>query len=367
MTRKFRPGALLALSVLLPACDSGTSPVAPADPKETSLTISAHPPEIPVDGTSEIRAVALHKASGTPVRTGTEIHFTTDLGTIDPIARTDSDDIAVATLHADGRDGSAKVRARSGAIKAEPDPLTVTIKPADPNLVATFTTDPMETRESLTIKFKYPDSGKATSWAWNFGDGDTSSDRNPLHKFPGPDHYRVSLTVSDGRTSDSTSKLLRIGAEAGFTFTPAGLKVTFKDDTSVPRPSAWKWHFGDGKESALEDPVHTYEKAGDYEVRLEIETLDAGSDSTTRVLRVEAPPVTPPEADFKAVPNGLTVIFTDESDNDPTSWEWDFGDGKGSSEQDPVHTYAAAGTYLVELTVRNAGGADSVRKFVEVN
>jgi photosystem II stability/assembly factor-like uncharacterized protein len=62
----------------------------------------------------------------------------------------------------------------------------------------------------------------------------------------------------------------------------------------------------------------------------------------------------PPAASFTFTVTGLTVSFTDTS-NDPdgfiTSWEWDFGDGAGSSEQHPSHTYDTANTYIVYLTV----------------
>ncbi|KQC05827.1 MAG: hypothetical protein APR53_01950 [Methanoculleus sp. SDB] len=58
----------------------------------------------------------------------------------------------------------------------------------------------------------------------------------------------------------------------------------------------------------------------------------------------------------------LTVAFTDLSEKmeDPasTSWLWDFGDGATSTEHYPIHTYTAAGTYTVTLTVTNAGGSD---------
>ncbi|MDD3071678.1 MAG: PKD domain-containing protein, partial [Methanoculleus horonobensis] len=72
-----------------------------------------------------------------------------------------------------------------------------------------------------------------------------------------------------------------------------------------------------------------------------------------------------PVAAFSAnVTNGtapLTVAFTDASTGDPTSWVWDFEDDGivDSTEQSPVHTYTAAGTYTVNLTVANAGGSDA--------
>ena len=55
---------------------------------------------------------------------------------------------------------------------------------------------------------------------------------------------------------------------------------------------------------------------------------------------------------------GQTVQFTDASLYSPTIWSWQFGDGAVSSEQNPTHAYAAAGTYTVFLVVRNAGGMD---------
>jgi PKD repeat protein len=54
----------------------------------------------------------------------------------------------------------------------------------------------------------------------------------------------------------------------------------------------------------------------------------------------------------------LTVQFTDESTNTPTSWDWDFGDTNTSTDQHPEHEYADPGSYTVELEATNAGGSD---------
>jgi PKD repeat protein len=59
---------------------------------------------------------------------------------------------------------------------------------------------------------------------------------------------------------------------------------------------------------------------------------------------------------------GEVLHFSDTSTGAPTSWSWTFGDGAGSSDQSPAHTYAAAGTYTVVLTVANAGGQSSVSR-----
>jgi PKD domain len=74
-------------------------------------------------------------------------------------------------------------------------------------------------------------------------------------------------------------------------------------------------------------------------------------------------PNTPPFADFIANPtsgkNGLNVIFTDQSSGIVTSRLWDFGDGGTSTEENPSHTYASAGTFTVSLTVVSLGGSDT--------
>ena len=62
----------------------------------------------------------------------------------------------------------------------------------------------------------------------------------------------------------------------------------------------------------------------------------------------------------------LTVIFTDLSTGNIDKWSWDFGDGSKSSQQNPVKTYKAAGTYVVTLTVSNAISSDSTSQFVAV-
>jgi PKD repeat protein len=55
----------------------------------------------------------------------------------------------------------------------------------------------------------------------------------------------------------------------------------------------------------------------------------------------------------------LTVSFTDQSRGNPTEWLWEFGDGATSTEQNPSHTYSAAGSYNITLTVTNAYGSDT--------
>jgi hypothetical protein len=82
-------------------------------------------------------------------------------------------------------------------------------------------------------------------------------------------------------------------------------------------------------------------------------------------------PTPAPVADFSAIPTSgpvpLTVAFTDQSSNYPTSWLWDFGDGWTSTEQNPSHLYEVPGTYTVTLSVSSPGGSDTEIKANHVN
>lgn len=104
---------------------------------------------------------------------------------------------------------------------------------------------------------------------------------------------------------------------------------------------------------------------------------DFGNDTTTVAPTVTAttvpttkpttePTQVPLVADFTADPTSgsapLAVAFNDASAGGPTSWRWDFGDGGTSTERNPIHTYAAEGTYSVTLTVGNAHDSDTVMK-----
>jgi subtilisin-like proprotein convertase family protein/PKD repeat protein len=73
-----------------------------------------------------------------------------------------------------------------------------------------------------------------------------------------------------------------------------------------------------------------------------------------------------PVAAFNWFASGSVVQFTNQSTNG-TSYAWDFGDGSTSTDQNPVHTYAAGGTYTVTLVVTNACGTDTITWTIDTN
>jgi len=144
----------------------------------------------------------------------------------------------------------------------------------------------------------------------------------------------------------------------------APLTVNFTD-LSTQSPTSWSWTFGDGGTSGAQHPSHEYTVANTYTVSLEACNAQ-GCDTETKTDYITVTSPQPPVADFSGNPLSgyapLTVYFTDQSTNTPTSWSWTFGDSGTSSAENPSHEYTAVNTYDVSLTATNAQGQDTETK-----
>ncbi len=129
-------------------------------------------------------------------------------------------------------------------------------------------------------------------------------------------------------------------------------------DNSQPGPSGpitgWEWDFGDGGTSTSQNPTHAYSATGNYSVTLTI--TGTGSDGTATITSsITVVDLGVLVAAFSYSVSGLAVTFTDHSVAGPsgpiTGWAWTFGDTNTSTSQNPSHTYGAAGSYTVTLTV----------------
>ncbi|HEV2951316.1 MAG TPA: PKD domain-containing protein, partial [Actinomycetota bacterium] len=248
-------------------------------------------------------------------------------------------------------------------------PSQLVLRVAPLPLAADFSASRTSGGAPLAVDFTDTSAGEPTVWAWDFGDGTTSSAQNPSHTYSTPGTYTVTLTVTDadGFTSTKTrAAYVTVEALAAeFTGSPtsgaAPLAVTFSD-ASTGGPTSWAWDFGDGGTSSEQNPSHIYSTPGTYTVTLTVTDANGGTSTRTRTSYVTALPLT---AEFTGTPTfgtaPVTVSFNDSSIGTPTSWAWNFGDGGTSSSQNPSHTYSTPGTYSVTLTVTDASGATSTK------
>jgi len=233
--------------------------------------------------------------------------------------------------------------------------------------IADFSSDITETCVGAAVQFTDL-SLYAVAWWWDFGDGTNSTEQNPVHNYSAPGVYTVSLKVYNRCGRDMKIRELYItvlpNPEADFTSDITegceGATVSFTD-LSV-NAETWDWEFGDGTTSTDQHPSHTYNVAGKYSVKLTVSN-ECGKDDTTQIEYITIHPK--PIADFTSETTqgctGKPIAFTDLSLYAET-WLWEFGDGSTSIEQNPSHSYAAAGTYDVKLTVTNRCGEDDITK-----
>lgn len=158
------------------------------------------------------------------------------------------------------------------------------------DLIADFSAEPTTGYAPLEIAFTDTSTGMPTSWSWDFGDGATSVERNPIHTYAGGT-YDVTLVVSNANGVDTarkssfitvtdTTTLLSVEFSASPLSGTAPLEVSFSDQ-SQGNPDAWDWDFGDGEVSTDRNPSHAYGSAGSYDVTLTVSNA-LGADTMTK-------------------------------------------------------------------------------------
>lgn len=252
---------------------------------------------------------------------------------------------------------------------------TVSVNVTLPAPVARFAVTP---QGGTTFLFTDQSTGTIDSRMWTFGDGTQSNAVSPLHTFPGAGQYLVTLRLTGaGKISESSQYVNVSGAlAASFIYSPASPTIDSTiqfTDQSTGGPTSWQWSFGDGTSSTLQNPAKKYAAVGNYTVTLTVFRGTGESSMGSRVVTVLASsPVTPSigaafDASTTHAAIGANVAFTDRSTGNPTSWLWTFGDGSSSTAQNPVHAYAAAGTYTVTLQASNASSSGSISKAIVVS
>jgi PKD repeat protein len=204
------------------------------------------------------------------------------------------------------------------------------------------------------------------SWYWDFGDGNTSIERNPVHVYTKEGQFTVRLVArAEEGCTDTFTKWNLITASAvhaGFS-TPvrsncAPVVIAFNDNSR--NAAKWHWDFGDGESAEIAAPVHIYDHPGYYTVK-QIVTNDFGCTDT--LVRTNYIHILGPVSAFTVNETSgcqpMKAVFTDKSVN-AVKWQWNFGDGSSSEDRNPEHFYTDHGQYTVSLVTFDSTGCQSV-------
>ncbi len=256
---------------------------------------------------------------------------------------------------------------------------------------AAFTYSPTSPATGQTVTFNGSSStdtgANITSYAWNFGDGKTSTGVSAPHAYTQAGTYTVSLKVTDssGQTSTAikTVAVAAVGPTAAFTFSPAaptaGQTVTFNGSGSTDTGStirSYAWTFGDGRTGSGVSINHAYSAPGTYTVTLKVIDGASRSSTTTQTVTVSRGSTSgAPTAAFTFSPSSPAprqrVSFNGSGSSSPSGsivrWAWTFGDGGSATGVSVNHVFRAGGTYTVTLMVTDrSGNTASVSKAVVV-
>ena len=221
----------------------------------------------------------------------------------------------------------------------------------------------------VTAKFK-DESENAVFWNWQFGDGHTSSERNPEHIYFSGGVYSVKLRVSNYLGCSDTLTLNKTVivhdvpvanfiADKYYSEYP---ELTFNFTSTSPSGLLHNWAFGNDRVIKTTNTVqYSFKDTGVYIVTLAVSTPYC-SDTTWKQIIIDPPyPIAGFTFDAKEGCMPMTVSFTDTSTM-TSGWLWYFGDGTTSNDQHPVHTYTEPGKFSVTLITTNTRGSDAEYK-----
>jgi PKD repeat protein len=258
-----------------------------------------------------------------------------------------------------------KVRSPGGCVDTFTSMITVY-----PSINATFTTSTNILCSGNPATFTTLPG--ASKYFWEYGDGASGYSTNvATHLYTNFTTAPVVLTVKLTTTSFyncTDTKTLTITVMPvplpQFTAVPpnqvynaGGNPVTFTNTTN-DGTWIWKWLFGEGTTSTVQNPVHTYTALGDFIVTLIASNANCSDSIKHTVSILPKAPV----ANFDSIPSGcepLAISINNTSLNTETpgtTFRWDFGDGSFSTAKNPTYTYFDPGVYRVELTVTGPGG-----------
>ncbi|NRA49177.1 MAG: PKD domain-containing protein, partial [Phaeodactylibacter sp.] len=211
------------------------------------------------------------------------------------------------------------------------------------------------------------DSQGGITYNWDFGDGNESAEMTPSHAYNMDGEYLVTLITSNACGADTAAQTVTVVTPpiAGISLdnTEGCLPFTVTPQSAASASAVtldWSAPGASPEAATGTAPEFTYSLPGVYWIFLE-----AGNAAGTSLDSVMVEVLDLPTPGFGASISGFEVTFSNSSSNAVT-YDWNFGDGNGSDETNPVHTYDAAGEYPVTLTSSNGCGAADTTIIIKI-
>ena len=257
------------------------------------------------------------------------------------------------------------------------------------NPISTPSFTALPTSGCAPLQVTYTNTSGAGSFLWDFGAGLTSILSNPLPvTYNANGIFDVSLTMTDANGCISTtvfSNMITVAPPAAnfssdFVNGCAPLSVQFSDLSTSSNPisdpiTSWLWSFGDGTTfNGQNPPSHIY-GLGTFDVSLTITTQSGCTNTLTTIDAIQVGMID--LVDFSLFPiiecAKHDITFTDLSvistPHDPSEviYDWDFGDGGHSSEQNPIYNYPIdTGMFDIQLIVDFRGCKDTLKRIDQI-
>ncbi len=300
---------------------------------------------------------------------GNSTSYTYDFGDGETLTTTDKNSVSHTYTTLVVKDYVVKMLATNECGSTESQ---YTIRVSPNSIVPELVVNSNQLRGCAPLKVDFYNNTKgANTFVYDFGDGSTSvTNAAPevvSHTFTKAGKYTITLHASNGCSNASTTEEIEVLEQPSVSFTADktsgcdGVVVKFKNTSQ--NAIGYVWDFGDGTTSTNVEPTHTFTGSGkSFTVTLRATNI-LGCTSSVSIpgyIKTANPPVatfTVSPGNELSIPN-YTFGFKDTS-VDAVSWEWLFGDGSRSTQQNPNHTYANDGIYLVTLKVLNKEGCSS--------
>ena len=224
----------------------------------------------------------------------------------------------------------------------------------------------------LTVEFQDISLGNPTSWYWDFGNGFTSNDQNPIMFFT-PGIYDVKLKVSDSISSDNiiysnsvivySNPIVDFSSDIFYGCNP--LSVNFVEQSLLnSNIKSWYWDFGEGNYDTVQNPNNVYNIAGEFNVSLLVTDSNDCKSLITKndfILVDDSPEINfSVQPDFSCQINEQFQFSNSTINGNQYIYKWIFGDGQTSLLPNPVHIYNNQGVFDVSLIAESSYCKDTL-------